>query len=218
MKDWNLEIENLKKMVFEDNLSYEEIGRIYECSGSNIKKVMQRRGIELPVRSKNAGKKPHNKGKGKKQFCLNCGKEIIDTHCGKRKYCSNQCQQDYEYKQWIEKYKQDNSIAKSTKWGQIPGQLRRYIFNKFESKCCLCGWSRINPYTNTIPLEIDHIDGNSENNSEDNLRLICPNCHSLTSTYRGANRGHGRNITWSIKENQSAQDESLEQKKANSVN
>ena len=31
-------------------------------------------------------------------------------------------------------------------------------------------WSKINPYTNTLPLEIDHIDGNSENNSEDNLR------------------------------------------------
>lgn len=58
-------------------------------------------------------------------------------------------------------------------------------------------WSKINPYTNTLPLEIDHIDGNSENNSEDNLRLICPNCHS--STYRGANRGHGRNITWILK-------------------
>lgn len=41
---------------------------------------------------------------------------------------------------------------------------------------------------------------NSENNSEDNLRLICPNCHSLTSTYRGANRGQGRNITWIIKD------------------
>ena len=46
---------------------------------------------------------------------------------------------------------------------------------------------------------VDHIDGNSDNNSEENLRLICPNCHSLTSTYRGANRGHGRNITWTIK-------------------
>lgn len=96
--------------------------------------------------------------------------------------------------------KEDNSIAKSTKWGQIPGPLRRYIFDKFDNKCCICGWSKVNPYTNTIPLEIDHIDGNSENNSEENLRLICPNCHSLTSTYRGANRGHGRNITWTIKD------------------
>ena len=54
-------------------------------------------------------------------------------------------------------------------------------------------------HTNTLPLEIDHIDGNSENNSEENLRLICPNCHSLTANYRGANRGNGRNITWIIK-------------------
>ena len=102
-------------------------------------------------------------------------------------------------KEWVKQYKKDNAIAKTSKWGQIPETLRRYIFEKFENKCCLCGWSEINPYTNTLPLEIDHIDGNSENNSEDNLRLICPNCHSLTKTYRGANKGNGRNITWIIK-------------------
>jgi hypothetical protein len=38
--NWNNEIENLKKLVFEENLSYEEIGRIYNCTGNNIKKVM----------------------------------------------------------------------------------------------------------------------------------------------------------------------------------
>lgn len=200
MKNWDLEIENLKKLVFEEKLSYEEIGRMYECSGNNIKKVMQRRGIELPIRSKNAGKEPANKGTGKKYYCLNCGKELPNTKNCSHKYCSNECQHEYEYKQWVERYKQDNSIAKSTKWGQIPGPLRRYIFEKFKKKCCLCNWSEVNPYTSTIPLEVDHIDGNAENNSEENLRLICPNCHSLTPTYRGANRGYGRNITWSIKE------------------
>lgn len=196
---WDSEIEKLKQYVFEDKLSYEEIGRIYNCSGNNIKKVMQRRGIELPIRSKNAGKEPVNKGTGVKHYCLNCGKEL-DCSYGIHKYCSNQCQQDYEYKQYIEKYKADNSIAKSTKWGQIPKPLQRYIFAKYDYKCCICGWSKINPFTNTLPLEIDHIDGNSENNSEENLRLICPNCHSLTSTYRGANRGNGRNITWTLKD------------------
>ena len=200
MTDWTLEIENLKKLVFEEKLSYEEIGRIYKCSGNNIKRVMQRNGIKLPVKSKNAGKEPINKGTGKKYYCLNCGKKLSNSKNYSHKYCSNECQHEYEYKQWVEKYKQDNSIAKSTRWGAIPHTLRRYIFEKFESKCCLCNWSEINPYTNTIPLEIDHIDGNAENNSEENLRLICPNCHSLTPTYRGANRGHGRNITWSIKE------------------
>lgn len=206
--NWDLEIENLKNYVFVEKLSYEEIGRMYNCSGTNIKRVMTRRGIELPIRSKNVGKEPANKGTAKKYYCLNCGKELVNTKNTKHKYCSNSCQQEYEYKLWIEKYKQDNSIAKSSKWGQIPNQLRRYIFKKFENKCCLCGWSEINPYTNTLPLEIDHIDGNSENNSEDNLRLICPNCHSLTPNYRGANRGNGRNITWIIKSENKSLNES----------
>lgn len=206
MINWDLEIEKLKRFVFVDNLSYEEIGRKYKCTGSNIKKVMRKRGVILPVRNKNAGKTPHNKDTAKKYYCLNCGSLIKRTKNTKRKYCSNSCQQEYEYKLWIERYKQDNSIAINTKWGQIPAYLRRYIFEKFKNKCCICSWSEINPYTNTRPLEIDHIDGNSNNNSEDNLRLICPNCHSLTSTYRGANRGHGRNITWTIK-NESAPEE-----------
>ena len=199
MAKWDLEIENLKKYVFVDKLSYEEIGKIYDCSGNNIKKVMRKRGIDLPVRSKNAGKEPHNKGAGEKHYCLNCGSLIEHRRNTTYKYCSNSCQQEYEYKLWIEQYKQDNSIAVNTKWGQIPAYLRRYIFEKFHKRCCLCGWSEVNPFTNTIPLEVDHIDGNPENNTEENLRLICPNCHSLTSTYRGANRGHGRNITWTIK-------------------
>lgn len=199
MVHWDLEIENLKKYVFVDKLSYEEIGKLYNCSGNNIKKAMRKRGIDLPVRSKNAGKEPHNKGTGKKYYCLNCGALIDHKKNTKHKYCSNACQHAYEYKLWVENYKHDNSIAVNTKWGQIPSQLKRYIFEKYENKCCICGWSEINPYTDTIPLEVDHIDGNSENNSEENLRLICPNCHSLTPTYRGANRGNGRNITWTIK-------------------
>lgn len=78
---------------------------------------MKRRGIELPVRSKNIGKEPINKGTGKKHYCLNCGKDITDTQNTTHKYCSNKCQRDYEYKQWVQQYKEDNSIAKSTKWG-----------------------------------------------------------------------------------------------------
>ena len=50
----------------------------------------------------------------------------------------------------------------------------------------------MNKYTNNIPLEIEHIDGNYQNNNEDNLILLWPNCHSLRSTYKGANINHGR--------------------------
>jgi hypothetical protein len=40
-----------------------------------------------------------------------------------------------------------------------------------------------------IPLELDHKDGDRSNNELGNLRLLCPNCHALTPTYRGRNIG-----------------------------
>lgn len=197
--NWDSEIENLKDLVFNKKLSYEKIGALYKCTGNNIKKVLKRRGIILPLRSKYHGKVHINEDKRKKIFCLNCGKDITNAQNRFHKFCSNKCQHDYSYKQWVEKYKKDNSFAKNNKWGSLPKQLRRYIFEKFENKCSICGWSEINPFTKTLPLEIDHIDGNSDNNSEENLTLLCPNHHSLTKTYRGANRGNGRKITWIIK-------------------
>jgi len=38
-----------------------------------------------------------------------------------------------------------------------------------------------------IPLELDPIDGDPRNNRLGNLRLLCPNCHAFTPTYRGRN-------------------------------
>jgi predicted HNH restriction endonuclease len=43
-----------------------------------------------------------------------------------------------------------------------------------------------------IPLEQHHKDGNSENNSKDNLELLCANCHALTKNYGAKNKGNGR--------------------------
>lgn len=67
-----------------------------------------------------------------------------------------------------------------------------YEYKKYNSKYARCGWSKVNKYTGNIPLEIEHIDGNYMNNKEENLILLCPNCHSLTSTYKGANMNNGR--------------------------
>ena len=70
--------------------------------------------------------------------------------------------------------------------------IKTYLFKKYNNKCARCGWGELNKYTNNIPLEVEHIDGNYQNNKEENLILLCPNCHSLTETYKGANLNHGR--------------------------
>ena len=75
---------------------------------------------------------------------------------------------------------------------QLSMHIKTYLFKKFDNKCARCGWGKTNPYTNNIPLEVEHIDGNYKNNKEENLILIWPNCHSLTGTYKGANAQHGR--------------------------
>lgn len=51
------------------------------------------------------------------------------------------------------------------------------------SRCSLTEW-----LGEILPLELDHIDGDNTNNKINNLRLLCPNCHSLTPTWRGRNR------------------------------
>ena len=107
------------------------------------------------------------------------------------KYCSNACQIEYQYREYLKKWKA-GEINGLQGLGIVSGYIKRYLRRKFGNKCCLCGWAEINSKTEQVPLVADHIDGNWRNNVESNLRLICPNCDSLTSTYAGLNRGNGR--------------------------
>ena len=74
----------------------------------------------------------------------------------------------------------------------ISNHIRRYLFEKYNSKCQRCDWGEVNSFTKLVPLQVHHIDGNCTNNNEDNLQLLCPNCHSLTDTYGSLNANSSR--------------------------
>lgn len=57
----------------------------------------------------------------------------------------------------------------------------------FENKCTCCG---VTEWQNKpLKMQLDHINGDNTNHKLENLRMICPNCHSQTDTYCGKNKG-----------------------------
>jgi 5-methylcytosine-specific restriction endonuclease McrA len=75
-----------------------------------------------------------------------------------------------------------------TKNSQVTsGSLRERLLEEgiMQRSCDRCGGTTWEG--SPIPLELDHIDGDRRNNLLENLRLLCPNCHALTPTYRGRN-------------------------------
>lgn len=54
-------------------------------------------------------------------------------------------------------------------------------------ECKLSEWNNL-----PIPLELEHTDGDNKNNTKDNLKLLCCNCHALTPTWRGRNKNTGQ--------------------------
>jgi hypothetical protein len=84
-------------------------------------------------------------------------------------------------KQPLEAYLNNSQAIQSYKL-----KIRLLKEGVFKHQCMHCHRSKWNGHP--IPLELDHIDGNNNNNKLNNLRLLCPNCHALTPTYRSKNR------------------------------
>lgn len=113
--------------------------------------------------------------------CPGCGKEFKRS----QKYCSFSCAADHKTRRWLA-----GEIFETSEWCTVPDFIKAYMLDECWHQCSWCGWSEVNPFTGSIPLEIDHIDGDCMNNAYKNLRVLCPSCHSLTETYRTLNRGN----------------------------
>lgn len=208
----NITKEELEKLILKEKLSYEEIGRKYEVSGVAIKKKARKLEIKLPKKRKINSKETFNKGVSIKSFnknkisekkrkksktriaktkiisyCKNCGKEFIQKS-KTQKYCCSGCSSKGRSKEKYENYLENSEIyqgQENMRW------IKSYILEEQNHKCDICGlvdsWN-----DKPITFILDHIDGHSNNNKRDNLRLIYPNCDSQLETFKSKNRKSDR--------------------------
>ena len=184
--NWINEKETLEKLI-KEGVSHERIGRQYEVSGNAVKKAAKKLGIELEQRREISPNEHFNKGVKQVHICTNCGKEFEHTKSSTNKFCSSKCHAEYKNKQYIERWKNGEENGMCGEYG-LSKVIRHYLLDKHNYKCEKCGWGETNSFTNTIPLEIHHIDGDYRNNKEENLQVLCPNCHSLTETHKSHNK------------------------------
>ncbi len=103
--------------------------------------------------------------------CLNCESEF-GYYKGQSsgKYCSNKCQGEHIVK---EKLCKGTTMTKA---------MRKYLNENLGDCCSECGVGR-EWNGKPLTLQIDHISGDNKDNRIENLRLICPNCHTQTDTW-----------------------------------
>lgn len=103
--------------------------------------------------------------KQKESFCKECNKAFRNaySHASHTRFC----RRPFE------------SLGRDAK--------RNLLMEEVDYKCTQCKYSKTRENGRSI-LEIDHIDGDHANNSRQNLRVLCPNCHALTPNFRNWGR------------------------------
>lgn len=124
-------------------------------------------------------------------ICEECGSNFKGIESIRRKFCSVKCQGQKQHNRAVSEWLEGKRPGHH-KSGGLSEFVREFLFEKRGKKCEQCGWCEVNPTTGKIPIHIDHIDGIWENSTLENLRILCPNCHSLTPTFGILNKGKGR--------------------------
>ena len=121
-----------------------------------------------------------------KTQCLNqCGNAVKQA---KSRHCSFHCMHAHRHKCRVAGFFDQGGV-----YGHVPLHfLSRMLRERYGERCSRCGWAERHPKTGKVPVEVEHVDGDWQNNHVDNLTLLCPNCHALTPTFRALNRGRGR--------------------------
>lgn len=117
--------------------------------------------------------------------CQYCHAVLPPKH---KTYCSATCHAKHTRQTKLEQWKRKEIVGYKGVAMVIKDFVRDYLLEKYSNKCVKCGWGERHPLSKRPCLEIDHIDGDASNSYEDNLTVLCPNCHSLTPNHRGFNK------------------------------
>jgi DNA-directed RNA polymerase subunit L len=93
----------------------------------------------------------------------------------------------HRFLEWANKWYKGEIIYILPLSGRLTNKLKKALILLRGNHCEKCGWSEIHPITGNTPIQLHHKDGNHENNVQENLELLCPNCHSLTPNYMALN-------------------------------
>jgi len=171
-----MDTEELRKLLLEDKLSYEEIGRREGVTGAAIKKRARRAGIYLQKITYTG----HN-GEMKTRQCSNRECDNLIAVWASR-CCSVECARAYRKQKLLDE--DFDSLGYYSK--------KSRVLLEQENKCNKCGNSHW--LGQPMTLEFEHKDGNHFNNERSNLECLCPNCHAQTTTWRGRNRNRYINL------------------------
>ena len=130
---------------------------------------------KAPVLSKTKSTRPENTF-----FCKECDCKLQGNN---KHFCSIPCNLEFKAKEREQKV--IDGLASSN-------CVKNYLI---KLKGCICSKCNLNLWNSLpIPIELEHIDGNSDNNALINCCLLCPNCHAQTPTYKAKNIGNGRHF------------------------
>lgn len=124
--------------------------------------------------------------KGKRTYnCQYCNKTALWSNTKVNKFCSSICHGMYRWE-----YETKPRIESGTE-NIDPFTLKKYLIEKFGNKCNAEGCVIKDTWLGKpLVLQLDHIDGDSDNNLPSNIQLLCPNCHTQTETFGSKGKGN----------------------------